>query len=309
MTASAWRPDNLPRGIAFAVVSMFLFALMDAMSRVLTRDMGLGVAQILWVRFVIFFFFAVAIIGPRAFLQSFQSAAPRIQIVRAVALVFEIAIFILAFRYLPIGDVHAVAAAAPLVVLALSTVMLRERVTFAIWSAVAAGMVGVIIVVRPGLREFSWFHGLPVLGALSWGFYQTLVRMVGRLDSANTTLAYTVVIGLVLSTCVGPFFWTDPSLAAWGLLLVAGLLGAGAHFTLIKAYEACSAPRLQPYGYSLVLWAIASGALGLGEFPDTWTLTGAAIIVAAGLFALLRERPAGLINSPGPALRSPDIRH
>ena len=290
MTASTVRPDDFPRGVAFAIASMFLFALMDAISRVLTRDMGLGVPQILWARFVIFFLFALAIIGPRAFFPSFRSAAPRIQILRGTALIFEIGIFILAFRYLPIGDVHAVAAAAPLVVLALSSIMLRERVTLAIWSAVVAGMVGVFIVLRPGLREFSWFHALPVLGALSWGFYQTLVRMVGRLDSANTTLAYTVVIGVVLTSCVGPFFWTDPSPAAWGLLLASGLLGACAHFTLIKAYEACSAPRLQPYGYTLVLWAIVIGALGLGEFPDAWTLAGAAVIVAAGLFALLWER-------------------
>lgn len=290
MTPHAAHPDDLARGIAFAVTSMFLFAVMDAISRVLTRDMGLSIAQILWARFVIFFFFAFAVIGPRAFLPSFHSAMPRIQILRAVALIFEIGTFVLAFRYLPIGDVHAVAAAAPLIVLALSTVMLRERVTLAIWLAVVVGMAGVFIVVRPGLREFSWFHAVPVIGALSWGFYQTLVRLVSRRDSANTTLAYTVVIGLALTTCVGPFFWIAPSLAGWGLLLLSGLLGAGAHFTLIKAYEACSAPRLQPFGYTLVLWAIVVGLIGLGEFPDAWTLAGAAIIVSAGVFALLRER-------------------
>lgn len=290
MTSPARRPDDLARGIAFAVVSMFLFAVMDATSRVLTRDMGLGVVQILWMRFVIFFLFALAVIGPRAFLPSFRSAVPGIQILRAVALVFEIGIFVLAFRYLPIGDVHAVAAAAPLVVLALSALMLRERANPAIWFAVGVGMVGVLIVMRPGLRDFGWFHGLPVLGALSWGFYQTLVRMVGRRDSANTTLAYSVVIGTALTTCAGPFFWTDPTLPAWGLLALAGLLGAGAHLALIKAYEACSAARLQPYGYSLVLWAIVVGFAGLGEFPDAWTLAGAAVIVAAGVFALLRER-------------------
>ena len=290
MTSPVRRPDDLARGIAFAVVSMFLFAVMDATSRVLTRDMGLGVVQILWMRFVIFFLFALAVIGPRAFLPSFRSAVPVIQILRAVALVFEIGIFVLAFRYLPIGDVHAVAAAAPLVVLVLSALMLRERATPAIWFAVGVGMVGVLIVVRPGLRDFGWFHGLPVLGALSWGFYQTLVRMVGRRDSANTTLAYSVVIGTALTTCAGPFFWTDPTLPAWGLLALAGLLGAGAHLALIKAYEACSAARLQPYGYTLVLWAIVVGFAGLGEFPDAWTLAGAAVIVAAGVFALLRER-------------------
>lgn len=284
------RPDNLARGIAFAVVSMFLFAVMDAISRVLTRDMGLSIAQILWVRFVIFFLFALAIVGPKRFMPSFRSALPGIQSLRAVALIFEIGIFILAFRYLPIGDVHAVAAAAPLVVLVLSAFMLKERVTLSIWLAVVVGMIGVAIVMRPGMREFSWFHAIPVIGALSWGFYQTLVRYVGRRDSADTTLVYTVVIGLALTTCVGPFFWTWPTLSGWGLLVLSGLLGAGAHLALIKAYEACSAPRLQPYGYTLVLWAIAVGLIGLGEFPDVWTIVGAAIIVGAGVFALLRER-------------------
>jgi drug/metabolite transporter (DMT)-like permease len=284
------RPDNLARGIAFAVVSMFLFAVMDAISRVLTRDLQLSIAQILWVRFVIFFLFALVIVGPKRFAPSFRSAMPRIQLLRAVALIFEIGIFILAFRYLPIGDVHAVAAAAPLIVLVLSAVMLNERVTLAIWLAVVAGMIGVLIVMRPGLRDFSWYHAIPVVGAVSWGFYQTLVRLVGRRDSADTTLVYTVVIGLALTTCVGPFFWKPPTTAGWGLLVLSGLLGAGAHLALIKAYEACSAPRLQPYGYTLVLWAIVVGFVGLGEFPDLWTIVGAAIIVGAGVFALLRER-------------------
>ena len=290
MSANTARPDNLARGVAFAMASMFQFAVMDAISRVLTRDLGLSIAQILWVRFVIFFVFALAIIGPRRFLPSFRSALPRMQLLRAVALIFEIGIFILAFRYLPIGDVHAVAAAAPLIVLVLSAIMLRERVTFVIWLAVVVGMVGVVIVVRPGLREFTWIHAIPVIGALSWGFYQTLVRLVGRRDSANTTLAYTVVVGLALTSCVGPFFWIEPSWKGWGLLLLSGLLGAGAHLSLIKAYEACSAPRLQPYGYTLVLWAIVVGLIGLGEFPDAWTIAGAAIIIGAGVFALLRER-------------------
>jgi drug/metabolite transporter (DMT)-like permease len=284
------RPDNLARGITFAVASMFLFAVMDAISRVLTRDMALSVAQILWVRFVIFFLFALAIVGPRRFLPSFRSAMPGIQLLRGVALIFEIGIFILAFRYLPIGDVHAVAAAAPLIVLVLAAFMLKERVTLTIWLAVVVGMIGVLVVMRPGLREFSWFHIIPVIGAVSWGFYQTLVRLVGRRDSADTTLVYTVVVGVALTTCVGPFFWKWPTLAGWGLLLISGLLGAGAHLALIKAYEACSAPRLQPYGYTLVLWAILVGLIGLGEFPDAWTILGAAIIVGAGVFALLRER-------------------
>jgi drug/metabolite transporter (DMT)-like permease len=290
MSPPAERPDNLVRGVFFAVAAMFLFAVMDGISRVLTRDLALAVPQILWVRFVIFFFFAIAIIGPSRFLPALRSSMPRLQILRGLALIFEIGIFILAFRYLPLADVHAVAAAAPLIVLALSPVLLNEKVTLAIWLAVVAGLAGVVIAVRPGTGGFSWYHAIPMVGACSWGFYQTLVRMVGRRDSADTTLAYTVIVGLLLTTCAGPFFWIAPTPAGWGLLILSGLLGAGAHFALIKAYEACSAPRLQPYGYTLLIWAIVVGFVGLGEFPDAQTLGGAAIVVAAGVFALLRER-------------------
>jgi drug/metabolite transporter (DMT)-like permease len=286
------RPDNLRRGIAFAVVAMFLLAVMDGISRVMTHRLGLEAPQILWVRFVIFFVFAVVVIGPRRFAPAFRSAMPVVQILRAASLIFEIGIFIVAFRYLPIADVHAVAAAAPLIVLALSALMLRERVTLGVWAAVLVGMVGVVIAVRPGMQDFTWFHLLPVVGAFSWGFYQTLVRMVGRRDSANTTLAYTVIVGVVLTSCVGPFFWRAPTAVGWGLLFAAGLLGALAHLALIKAYEACSAPRLQPFGYTLLVWAIVVGFVGLGEFPDIWTITGAAVVVSAGIFALLRERRA-----------------
>src|SRR5262249_1276486 len=216
MKTHAARPDNLARGIAFAVVSMLLFAVMDAISRVLTRDMELAIAQILWARFVIFFLFAVAIVGPRRFVPSFRSAAPRIQILRAVALIFEIGIFILAFRYLPIGDVHAVAAAAPLIVLVLSAFMLDERVTLPIWRAVAVGWMGSITALGAGGGDFRCFRGIPGGGGVSWGFYQPLVRLVGRRDSADTTLVYPVVIGLAFPPCAGPFFWTWPSPAGWG---------------------------------------------------------------------------------------------
>lgn len=302
VTAAPHRPDNLPRGIAFSVSCMFLFALMDAISRILTRDLGLPVPQILWVRFAIFFLFAVAVIGPAGFGAAFRSAMPGVQIVRAVALIFEIGIFILALGFLPLGDVHAVAAAAPLIVLVLASFMLRERVTFSIWMAVLVGMIGVFVVVRPGFRDLTWHYAIPVIGAFSWGLYQTLVRMVGRRDSANTTLAYTVAVGLVLTSLVGPFFWKWPTLLGWGLLVLSGLLGAAAHLALIKAYEACSAPRLQPFGYTLVLWAVVVGAVGLGEFPDDWTLIGAGIVIAAGVFAWLRERQVSARTAGAPSV-------
>jgi drug/metabolite transporter (DMT)-like permease len=283
--------DQFLRGVGFVAASMFLFAVMDALARVLIQ--GYPLAQILWLRFGIFLAFAILLIGPRNLRAACRSAAPGLQLVRSLALVFEIGIFIFAFRFLPIGDVHAVAAAAPLIVLALCGTVLRERVPLAVWFAVAAGCVGVLVIVRPGFKEIHWYHLIPVIATISWGVYQTLVRLVGTRDSAHTTLIWTATIGFVCTSFVGPWTWKAPDAKGWGLLLAAGVLGAMAHYLLIKAYQACSAPRLQPFGYTLVVWAIAVGWLGLGEFPDEITLLGAAIIVAAGLFALSREMKRG----------------
>ena len=283
--------DRYLAGVGFVAAAMFLFAVMDALARVLIQAYPLP--QILWLRFAIFLAFAVALIGPVRVGQAFRSKAPVLQLVRSLALVFEIGIFIFAFRYLPIGDVHAVAAAAPLIVLALSGTVLKERVPLAVWLAVLVGCIGVLVIVRPGFQEIRWYHLIPVIATISWGVYQTLVRLVGTKDSAHTTLIWTATIGFVCTSFVGPWFWVAPDAKGWGLLLAAGVLGAFAHYLLIKAYQACSAPRLQPFGYTLVVWAILVGWLGLGEFPEEIVLIGAAIVVAAGLFALSREMRRG----------------
>ncbi len=279
--------DNFLRGLAFLTLSMFLFAAMDSLSRILVATYP--VAQILWIRFAFFLIFALGLIGPRGLAAALRSKAPLLQFGRSLALVFEIGIFILAFRYLPIADVHAVASATPLLILILAGAMLGERVAAAVWAAVTVGFLGVIVIIRPGFREIEWFHLIPVVGALSWGFYQTLVRLVGRYDPPATTLLWSGLVGFGVMSFVGPFFWRSVDWPGAALLAAAGLLGALAHWTLIAAYEACSVARLQPYNYTLVLWAIVTGFVVLGEFPDTWTLIGAAIVVAAGLYSWLYQ--------------------
>jgi len=103
--------------------------------------------------------------------------------------VIESAIFVLAFNYLPLADAHATAATAPLIVIALGVLFLGERAGMARWLAVAAGFVGVLLIVHPGFRTFDWPLLLPLLGAFMWAGYQILVRLCSREDSAETTLS------------------------------------------------------------------------------------------------------------------------
>ena len=117
-----------------------------------------------------------------------------------------------------------------------------------------------------------------------------LTRAVSRFDSVQTTLLYTGLVGAGVLTVLGPFFWTPPTGNDWFLLLLVAVLGAAAHFALIYALIFAPASAVQPFVYSLFLWAIVVGFVGFGDFPDTWTIVGGAVIVASNNFVLHRTR-------------------
>jgi drug/metabolite transporter (DMT)-like permease len=279
------------RAIAVMLLAMFLFACMDAVNKNLSQTYA--ITQILWVRFVFFLGFAIIVARQRMRLAvALRSRAFWLQTARSVLLVGEIGTFILALHYLPLADVHALGAITPLLVTALSVAILGERVGWRRWAAVAAGFVGVLIIVRPGFIDLDWRIFIALAGALFFAAYQIMLRVVARYDPPETTLLYSALIGTVILSGIGPFTWTPPDAEAWALLLFGALLGSGAHYSLIKALELGEASRLQPYGYTLIFWAALLGFVIFGQFPDTFTVAGAAIIAASGIYAFARERKA-----------------
>jgi drug/metabolite transporter (DMT)-like permease len=284
--------DGNKSGILVMILAMFVLASMDAISKYLVAIYG--VPQILWIRALVFVVFAVAVARPRHLRRALKSARPGLQIGRSLILVCETAIFIVAFRYLPLADVHAVAALAPLIATALAIPLLGERVGARRWTAVAMGFVGVVIIIRPGLGVFHWTALLPLVAAFFWGLYQVLVRLVSAHDGAATTTLYTALVAALAWSGVSLYqgHWQAPDAVGWGLLLLLGLMASLAHFLVIKALELAPASVLQPFGYTLMLWAVVMGYLVFDHIPDALTLAGAAIVVASGLYALYRESAA-----------------
>lgn len=276
------------RGIALMLASMALLACMDAVSKRLAMEYA--IPQILWVRFIIFAAFGAWVARRIGFRRTWRSARPVLQGFRSLLIIVEIGVFVLAFTYLPLAQVHAIAASSPLIVIALSTPLLGERVDAARWGAVVAGFLGVLLIIRPGFEEVGPGLLLAVLGAALWAVYQILLRLVSRTDRSETTLLWSGVVGALALTAVGPFVWRAPDLVGWGLLLLLGALGAAAHFLLIKALAAAPASALQPFSYALLVSAAVVGFIAFGETPDGWTVCGAAIVVSSGLFAYSRER-------------------
>lgn len=282
------RPTRTGLGVLLTLAAMLMFAAMDGISKVLAG--ALAIPQILWVRYAIFTALALVMLRQPGIANVLRSKRPALQAIRALVAVIESGVFVLAFTYLPLADVHAIAAASPLIVVALSVPMLGERVGPRRWLAVLIGFLGMLLIVRPGFETIGAGHLVALLAAFLWGLYQILVRLVAGFDRSETTWLWTALVGLATTSLVGPLVWRWPDAQGWGLLVAIALLGSGAHLALIKALSLAEAGSLQPYSYTLLVWATVIGWLAFGDFPDRWTLAGAALILAGSLYAWHRER-------------------
>jgi drug/metabolite transporter (DMT)-like permease len=281
-------PATTTAGIAWHVAGMILFASMDAVSKHLAT--GLPVVEILWVRYVFFFAFGLALALRLEGWSAFRSNAPVLQIARGLALVTEIGLFTYAFRYLKLVDAHVMAAMTPLMVMALAVPMLKERVGLRRWAAVSVGFFGVLIILRPGIAAIAPIQIVPLAAAGCFALYLVLTRMAARRDSVDTSTLYTGLVGFVVLSFIAPVEWQSPTGPEWGFLLLASLLGIGAHVSVIKALSLSEASGLQPFNYTMLVWATLIGFLVFDDLPDNYTVLGAAIIVLSGLYAWRRER-------------------
>jgi drug/metabolite transporter (DMT)-like permease len=273
------------RAISLMIGSMAMFASMDALNKTLTQ--GYPIAQIMAIRFVVFVALACAIAKRGPWLV-FETKAPWLQALRTFVLLLEMAAFIVAFKYLPLAEVHAVAAAAPLLATALAALFLKERVDPIGWGLVAGGMFGAILVVGPAFGDLGPAMWIAVAATLLWGVYQVLTRLVARHDSADVTTLHTPLVGLVLAWLVAIPLWTPPDAIGWVWLIAGGAMGAVAHIFLVRALAMAPASDLQPYNYFLLVFAVLLGLLVYGDVPGLWTIAGATLIVVCGIAAMRR---------------------
>ncbi len=213
------------KGILYTVLAMMLFASMDAASKYLVVQYS--VVQIVWIRYLFFVVFAVLAIGPSRLASTLRTGRASLQVIRSVILVGEVASFVIAFRYLPLADVHGIAAVTPVLTVALAAITLREKVGTHRWVAAAVGFLsGVLVIIRPGGGVMGVTALIPLLAASLWAVYQILVRRVSQTDPTDTTWLYTGLVGLALSSFAAPFRWRTPDGEGWALLLLVGLLGS-----------------------------------------------------------------------------------
>lgn len=288
--ASAAQRNDIRLGIALMAVTCAIFAAQDGLSRHLAE--ATNVLMVVMVRYWFFAAFVIALARARqgSVRRAAATAQPVLQALRGVLLAAEICVAVLGFTLLGLAQSHAIFAAYPLLVAALSGPVLGERVGWRRWSAIGVGFLGILVILRPGVAVFDAGALVALLGAFMFALYSLLTRLAARRDGAATSFFWTGVVGAVAMTAVGVFYWEPLSGPDWAMMGVLCLTGVTGHFLVIKCYEVAEASTVQPFAYLQLVLSSATGILVFNEQLHTTTVIGAGIVVAAGLFTLWRER-------------------
>jgi drug/metabolite transporter (DMT)-like permease len=285
--------NNARAGIALMIATTFVFAMQDGISRHLAGNYNTFMVVMIRYWFFAAFVITIAARRPGGLRAAARTAQPVLQAFRGLLLAAEICVAVIGFTLLGLVQSHAVFAAYPLLIAALSGPVLGERVGWRRWAAIGAGFTGIMVILRPGLGVFDPVAAIPLLSAFMFALYGLLTRYAARRDNAATSFFWTGTMGAVAMTGVGLWFWEPMSAPDWGWMALLSFTGVLGHWLLIKCYEVAEASAVQPFAYFQLVFAAALGMVVFGETVRVNVALGAAIIVAAGLFTLWRERAQG----------------
>jgi drug/metabolite transporter (DMT)-like permease len=275
--------------ILLVVAAMSMISVQDATVKYLAGQMP--AAQVTWARYFFHFAFALpfALRGTHwRILMRPQRAA--LQLLRSFLMVASTFLFVLGVRHVPLADMLALVMSAPLIVTALSPLLLGERVGPRRAAACVTGFLGALLIIQPGAGTMQWSSLLGLLAGTCFSLYLIITRMLAGTTPPVVGLAYAALFGAVATSAGLPFVWVTPSPLHFAMMAAIGLSASVAHYMIIRAYERAPAAVLAPFNYAEILGATLLGYLLFGDFPDGLTCAGIAIIVGSGLYISFRER-------------------
>ena len=275
------------KAIIFSLLGWMFLPVMDGFAKYLSDD--LPILQITWARY----FFTVAFIFPIMFFfykkKLVWSDKPRLQIFRGLILLSANICFFYAISVISLAKALTLAFIAPLIVTAFSPILLREKVGYRRWTAVAVGFIGSLIVIRPGFIEFNLASMAALATGFFYGFYLIITRKLSTSDNPLLTLLITGMVGALLVSLIIPFYWVKPTLNQWSLMAGIGVFACIGHLFLIISPKYADASKLAPLGYTEIIPNVMIGYYFFSELPDKWTYVGLLIIVLSGLYISRRE--------------------
>jgi drug/metabolite transporter (DMT)-like permease len=281
--------DAVGRAIILTLVTIGAFGIQDAISKLLVQDYS--PFQITMMRYWGFAVFALILVARQAPLrQALRSRMPRRQVLRGMLLMVDIWTFGMALRTVPLGELQAIVIVYPLLVTIFAIPILGEKVGIFRFAAVSVGFLGALVIIRPGGVPLDWGVGFALISAATYALYIVVTRQVSTVDSAATSLAYSALVGLVLSGAVGVFFWQPMGWGDFALVALTMVTTCAGHGLMVFALSMAPASTLQPFNYFSLPWAIFLSAVIFGHWIDPVSLLGATVIAAAGLVVMARER-------------------
>lgn len=276
------------------------FTLLDTSAKYLVLS-GLSAEFVSWMRFLVHLVLVLVLFRAWANPAVFRySSLPR-QIVRGLFLFGSTFFNFHALKTLQLADTMSIAFFGPMVITALAGPLLGEWAGWRRWMAVGAGFVGMLLITRPGFGVFGIGHVFALTSMLSYVLYVLMTRSMGARETSESLIFYSALSPVVLMLPAVP---SQAEMPASGLLLAMllslGVYGGVGHYLLIRAYKQATATALAPYPYLQMVWMALAGYLVFGDLPDGWTLAGAAIIVASGLYILHREHRLRLASRTAP---------
>ena len=271
-------------------VSMAAFTTNDSITKVVSSEMNFG--QVMLVRGLFAILLVAAFAWHQRALRPLHTLLQKPVALRVLGEIGGTISFMAALAHLPLANTSAIFQALPLAITLGAAVIFGEPVGWRRWSAIVAGFIGVLIIVRPGIAGFNQFSLFALVSVAFCALRDLSTKKIpAQTPSLFITLLMTVTVSSAGALILFPLGgWTPPSPRALGLLALAAVLVLIGYQCMIVALRSGDISAVAPFRYSALLWAMLLGYLMFGDKPDAMMLLGAAIIVSSGLYAFYRER-------------------
>jgi len=273
--------------ILLMIGAIFCFASMDATAKYLMKE--IGPAQTIWARYTVQAILVTVLILPKINIYG-KTKYPKLQFLRSVALMMATTLFFFAFSKLGLAEASAIFNISPVLITLGAFLFLREQIGPRRVIGIVVSLLGALIIIRPGSGVFTVYALLPLGAAIFYSTYSLATRFVGTDESPWTSLFYSAIFGAICYSIYIVFHWNPMSSNALLLTIIIGLFGTAGHMCLIRALTLGEASLVAPFIYTNLLFTTIWGLVLFGNFPDFWTIAGALIIVAAGVYVWARDR-------------------
>lgn len=295
-TTSPLAPEqSTPKAVLYLLLAVTLFSALDTTAKYLSTRLGVPVSQIVWLRFAGQTLYMLAIYWLWNLPRLLEAQRPGLQMVRSFLMAATTICNFFALQTLRLDQTITIVFLAPLVVAALAGPLLGEWVGWRRGVAIAVGFCGVLIALHPGTTPMSAAVVVSLTGMLAYALFMLLTRHLTSYDPPFVMLFYSMIVGTVLGAPVALKDWVTPEAPlAWLLLALLGVLGGLGHWMFILAYQRAPASTVSPFLYAQLITMVSFGWLVFGHVPDVWTMLGASIIIASGIYLVRRERKVRL---------------